>query len=103
MHPTSPGRFPLTATFPEYKAQMYFSAVRFADDVKHNLCYPMMDAIDGISFEIRSLDYLPAEMIVEIANRCSPVAVFRLRATSAHLHNVLGDDNQQFWKMMLTR
>lgn len=98
-----------TESFPEtWKAEDYlriaqFDGSKFVDDVKRSLCYPLMDYIDGLSFDVRSLSWFPPEIIVEIAKRCSPLAVLHLRATCSTLNEALCPTNVQFWKKMLMR
>lgn len=95
--------FPASATIDDYLAVMNFSIVRFVDDIKRTFCYPIMDQLDSLSFEIRSLSWLPTEIIVEIAQHSSPLTVFRLRATCKHFRKALSTDNQRFWKGLLER
>lgn len=93
----------MSATMQDYLRLLDFSAVDFVNDMKRTFCYPIMDSVNGLSYEIRSLSWFPAEIIEEIAKRCSPLQVFRLRATCWDIRSALSDTNQQLWKMMLKR
>ncbi|ODM98481.1 hypothetical protein Ocin01_08197 [Orchesella cincta] len=87
----------------EYLKMIDFKATTFATEVKRNFCYQIMDDMDALSFDIRSLTWMPHEVIVKIARCCSSLNVIRLRNTCSNIRGALGPTNAQFWKYMIKK
>ncbi|CAL8143018.1 unnamed protein product [Orchesella dallaii] len=94
---------PKAAKALEYLEMIDFKAPSFATNVKRGFCYQIMDDIDGLSFEIRSLAWMPSEIIVKIARCSSSLNVIRLRNTCSEIRGALSSTNAQFWKGMIKK